>query len=406
MKLKLLFFSLVLFLLIFCLPHLQTIQAAKPVDLVINEIAWMGTNISANDEWIELYNDTGNNINLEGWVLKSEDGTPEIKLTGIISANGFFLLERTDDETVPGVAADQIYKGALGNNGEKLEIYDNSGDLIDAVDCSSGWSGGDNKTKQTMERKNSQISGSISSNWQTSQNPDGTPKTKNSEQKTINKEQEIEKLAENSSPSNLIEKKEYPSGIVFNEILPSPEGPDAEEEWVEIFNQNSFEIDVSGWLMKDTSGKITTYTFPKGIKISSQGFLVLPRPETKITLNNDEDGLILTSPNEQAADEVNYKKAPRAQSYSRTENGWLWSSNLTPGAPNIAEKTEARSPEDKPGSEAKELAAVGESVRQSQGKQASKFLFPFLIALTIAIFSGSIVLILKKKLKTSYNKNV
>src|SRR4030042_7178446 len=31
-------------------------------------------------------------------------------------------------------------------------------------------------------------------------------------------------------------------GIIFNEILPSPEGPDETEEWVEIFNKNDFEV--------------------------------------------------------------------------------------------------------------------------------------------------------------------
>lgn len=412
-------FFLFFLLLFFFFLNTFLVQAAVPLDVIINEIAWMGTNISANDEWIELYNNTDNNINLEGWFLKSEDGTPEIKLTGIISANGFFLLERTDDETVANITADQIYKGALGNMGEKLKLYDNSGNLIDMINCSTGWFGGDNKTKQTMERKNSQISGTISSNWQTSQKPGGTPRTKNSEQKTISKEQETEKWAENTSPPTLIGKKEYPSGIIFNEILPSPEGADDKEEWIEIFNQNNFEIDISGWLIKDTSGKITTYTFPKGTKISGQGFLVLPRPITKITLNNSEDGLLLLQPNENILDKVNYQKAPRGQSYNRVERDfkvlpkagsynmveskWVWSANLTPGAANIIEKPDARSLADEIASENKErrwLATVGE---QNTNSSLSSFLPVLLTALAIAIFSGIVILFLKKKLKKIKN---
>ena len=131
--------------------------------ILINEIAWMGTTNSANNEWIELYNQTNSPINFEGWTLKAIDGTPTIKLAGSFPANGFYLLERSKD-----------YTGALNNKGEKLELYDNSGNLIDSADGLLGWPAGDNSTKQTMERKDAQ-------NWQTSQNPGGTPGTKNSE---------------------------------------------------------------------------------------------------------------------------------------------------------------------------------------------------------------------------------
>ena len=164
------------FLFFFLFPFF--IQAADSV--VINEIAWMGTLNSANDEWVELYNNTGNSINLDGWQLVAQDGTPKIKLSGVFPANGFYLLERTDDNAVPKISADKIYTGALGNNGENLELYDASGNLIDSINCTSGWFGGDNKTKKTMERKNSQSPGSHPANWQTSQNPGGTPKAKNS----------------------------------------------------------------------------------------------------------------------------------------------------------------------------------------------------------------------------------
>ncbi len=133
----------------------------------INEIAWMGTENSANDEWIELHNNTDSPINLEGWVLKAADGTPEINLSRTVLEKSFYLLERTDDNTVPDVSADQIYTGALNNKGEKLELYDSFGNLIDSVDAGSGWPAGDNSTKQTMERKDN--------GWQTSQNPGGTP---------------------------------------------------------------------------------------------------------------------------------------------------------------------------------------------------------------------------------------
>ena len=60
--------------------------------IVINEIAWMGTVASANDEWIELYNTTSEEIDMTGWKLQAEDGTPSITLSCSVGAASYFLL--------------------------------------------------------------------------------------------------------------------------------------------------------------------------------------------------------------------------------------------------------------------------------------------------------------------------
>jgi hypothetical protein len=84
-------------------------------DVVVSEVAWMGTAASSYDEWMELANNTGTDIDLNGWVLRSADGTPSITLSGIIPAHGRFLLERTDDTSVPDLAADLIYATGAGS---------------------------------------------------------------------------------------------------------------------------------------------------------------------------------------------------------------------------------------------------------------------------------------------------
>lgn len=408
--LKIIFVSLIF------LVSVSSAQASNPLDVVINEIAWIGTEISYSDEWIELYNNTDSPINLEGWILKAADGTPEINLAGAIPALGYYLLERTDDTTVPNITADQIYKGALENKGEALELYDNFGNLIDRIDCSSGWFSGDNKTKQTMERINSTLPGSHPGSWETSQTPGGTPKSKNSPELTEARPiqplqpeetagaEPMQTQAQTEEPKTI-----YPSDIVFSEVLPSPEGPDAKEEWIEVFNQNNFEVDLSFWQISDTIGRTKTYVLPKGIKISAHGFLVLARPETKITLNNDGDGLNLVQPNGNIIDTITYEKAPRGKSYNLTESGWTWSNILTPGSENVIQELKETGfksqlkPEEKPEPEIseteeakikKELATIVEQAP----KEAFPFL-PLLIAFGVAIFSGVIVLILKNKIK-------
>jgi len=195
------FHALMSFLLIALLlfPGAQLLAAtpsfppmAAPLDVVINEVAWMGTVADYNDEWIELYNNTGSAIDLTDWTLRAADGSPAITLTGSISANGYYLLERTNDDTIIDIPADQIYTGVLGNAGEALTLRDAGSNVIDTANGDSGaWPAGDNTTKQSMERIDSTLP-DTDANWASNDmltrnghdanwNPiNGTPKALNS----------------------------------------------------------------------------------------------------------------------------------------------------------------------------------------------------------------------------------
>ena len=132
-------------------------QAASPQaasrDVVINEVAWSGTAFSYNDEWIELYNNTGTAIDLAGWTLRAIDGTPDISLEGTIPAHGYLLLERQDDCTISDLVADVIYSWALLDDGETLELRDGTDALIDTANADGGgWPGGTKNPDYSMER--------------------------------------------------------------------------------------------------------------------------------------------------------------------------------------------------------------------------------------------------------------
>jgi|GEM_PF-1155435 len=106
----------------------------------ISEIAWQGYLGDANNEWIEIYNEGSASVNLDGWLLEAEDGTPSINLSGLsISSNSFLLLERTDDDSVPGIAGDVFYTGALANTGELLRLKNADGTVQHSASFTSGW---------------------------------------------------------------------------------------------------------------------------------------------------------------------------------------------------------------------------------------------------------------------------
>ena len=125
----------------------------------VSEIAWMGTEVSASNEWIELANDGNQSVSLDGWTLKAKDGSPSIPLSGVISSQGYFLIERTDDESVPNIPADLVtsFGKGLSNVGETLDLKDANGTIVDTVKGGKDWKaiGGDPKTKFTAQKRGS-----------------------------------------------------------------------------------------------------------------------------------------------------------------------------------------------------------------------------------------------------------
>ncbi len=143
-------------------------------EILINEIAWMGSEDDANAEWIELKNVSGYDMDLQGFELRSHDKKIKIALTPkILKPGELYLLERDTDDAVPEIAADQIYSGAISNSGGSLKLFGRGCRLVDEVDATGKWPSGNSGTKQTMERRVG-IGG-----WQTSLNPGGTPRSQN-----------------------------------------------------------------------------------------------------------------------------------------------------------------------------------------------------------------------------------
>ena len=311
--------------------------AANALDIVISEICWMGTEISSADEWIELYNNTNKDISLAQWGIYENNKQTLIEpLLNSIPKFSYYIIERTDDTTIPDILASQTPSGwsgyGLKNSGEHIQLIDNNSNIIDDINCSDKWFAGEAKPDyKTMERKNLKTSGASADNWQTSAAARGTPMAENS--KPLKPETATKPTIKQSKVEPLI--IEYPEGVIINEILPSPEGSDAENEWIEIFNQNNFPVDISRWKITDTQGKIKSYTLPQNTIIHAKSFLLLQRPQTKITLNNSSDGLNLIQPNGTVIDAVVYEKAKLNQSYNRIGGKWIWSSVLTPGWENI-----------------------------------------------------------------------
>jgi hypothetical protein len=244
--------------------------------VIFNEIAWMGTSVSANDEWIELKNISDSDISLSGWQIFDKDKKIKIIFGDNVALgkNKYLLLERTNDDSVPNIQADLIYTGSLNNTNETLYFYDNNCQLQDIVKTTPDWPGGNSSTKQTMERK-------WDLSWQTSQFPEGTPKSENSPGETIRSAANGGGGSSSGAPPSSNQEKPnidvslLPKILITEIQVESEKG--ANDEFIELYNPNDFDVSLEDWsIQKATkSGSIYKKNFGPGNVIKSKGYFLV-----------------------------------------------------------------------------------------------------------------------------------
>ncbi|MCX7616137.1 MAG: lamin tail domain-containing protein [Patescibacteria group bacterium] len=326
----------------------STTQSPQRQSLIFNEIAWMGTTQSASDEWIEIKNISSQPINLSGWQIVDKNEEIKINLkeaaTKTLLPGKFLLLERTDDNSVPAVSADLIYTGSLANSGEDLRLFDPNCNLADEVLASPSWPAGDNSSKRTMERNQSNLA------WHTSSVVGGTPRQENSSPY----QQEVIRGGGSSQQSESNQTQTI-RDILINEIMYNPSGSDTDREWIEIYNAGSETVKVTDLKLNenDTNHRIE---FSQGLEnlIPGQYAVIADNPQkfledfpnfngnlfdSSFSLGNDGEIIRITY-QENIIDQYQYSSNTGAngngKSLQKIEGIWQ-EANPTPGQPNQKE---------------------------------------------------------------------
>ncbi|MCB0203342.1 MAG: lamin tail domain-containing protein, partial [Anaerolineae bacterium] len=316
----------------------QTPLPAAQIDspVMLNEFLpspasdWDGNGVAdADDEWIELYNAGDTPIDVSGWWLDDEDDsqlrTPEgsvpymLPLGSLIPAHGFLVVFRSTS----GVA--------LNNSGDDVRLVGPAYYEVEAFNFGStgydvSWSktedGGDlwiNSYPPSPGASNQP--GSATATATTTATATATPTA-------------------GGTPTPL------PDGISLNEYLPDPASDwdgngvvNAEDEYVEIYNANSFAVDLSGWMLDDLAGSGSQpYHFPAGTTLAGQGFLLVFRSQSGVALNNDGDSVRLLGPDGSLIEETSYDTSDDDLAYSKlVEGSSLWTDVYppSPGLPNL-----------------------------------------------------------------------
>lgn len=133
-----------------------------------------------------------------------------------------------------------------------------------------------------------------------------------------------------SSPTDTTPTLATTGRVILNEIMSAPS---ASDEWIEITNLDNVTIDLSGWSVRDASGKATLLSG----NLAARGYMLIDKPLGK--LNNGGDTVELVNALGKVVDSVTYgTDTMTAPSYDETlnRNGatWFVTSVATPQAVN------------------------------------------------------------------------
>lgn len=297
MKIKNQKFAFLWLVCIFCFGSFFTgnnfALASEAGHIVISEIQISGEGV--NDEFVELYNPTDSEINLENWDLKrkTKSGSENNILNnieGAIPSGGYFLIvprancgENKNEDCYKGsVESDDEYTtNSFLAEDNTLLLYNGDGSLIDKI----GWGeAGDfedevikNNPEANQSLKRKIIGGKIQdtdnnkNDFEVQDSPN--PQNSNSIIETGDGDDDGDEPTPSPSPREDGAQQEGNNNddnddnddfdIIITELVPNPEDSDAENEFIEIYNQGTAKADLGGWTMEDKLGKTSVFTFPE-----------------------------------------------------------------------------------------------------------------------------------------------
>ena len=274
--------------------------------VVINECMPNNTNTSFDqdgefNDWIELYNISETEINLEGYFLSDRRGKPtKFKFPQIsISANSHLIIWADKDTLQEGLHTS--FK--LSASGENVYLFNTDTLLIDY-----------------LHFYNMQEDESI-----------GRTKDGNGPYQIINPSFNESNLSDIGS-------------IVINEWMAFNESDNVDEygehnDWIELFNNSNQYIDIEGYFISNKVTERTKYKFSTLI-LEPYGFTILWADEDTLQgefhlpfkLDSERDDIVLSRPDTSTVDYFSFNDAALNTSISRYPNGMgnIQHSNATP----------------------------------------------------------------------------
>ncbi|GIW66160.1 MAG: hypothetical protein KatS3mg095_0058 [Candidatus Parcubacteria bacterium] len=329
--------------------------------LLISECMYNPKGNDNGREWIELINQSQNIIEVKGgkYGWKINDGDNHLfKQNLTVNPGEVFIITQNKDlflKEYPNFSGKLIEANFyLKNNEGKIQIFDENKRLLSEINYNK-YCGGDNNgysiifqnglckeneiAKGTpgklIESNNSDINNQEISYQQLNilDNDNNLNKIKNDNQSENNSTNSsfynlsniLLNQSDNSDDFNLISQS-----LLINEFLPNPLGKDKENEFIELFNESSKDINLNDFILEVNKKKIQL----EGL-IKANDYFVIYNKKYNFSIKNKGETLNLYFKNNKIFSISYQGNAPNGKSFSRDIDGSWKFSEPTPGNINI-----------------------------------------------------------------------
>jgi hypothetical protein len=253
-------------------------------------------------EWIELYNKTNSTISLDNWSLEDGSGAKTILHDSITK---YLIIEAP--------------KGNLNNAGDAVILKDNYGSLIDQM-AYGNWQ--DNSTNAPVADSPNSLARLIDGQKTTSDKVDWSVTsiiTKNSSNI-------ISATSSQDQKTSDINNDKITCPIIINEILPDPIGADLVGEFIELYNLEASEIELTGWSLSIKNQLPFVFNYQV---IKPGEHLKISRQQSHLALPNSSETIKLSKPKaEKTCFQIKYSDVVTGASFGFDEDTFAWARPL------------------------------------------------------------------------------
>ncbi len=251
-------------------------SAVEPGDVLINEVA---PDETSSKDWLELYNGSGSNIDIQSWVVRKKTATRKTFPSYTLAPGEHIVLHFHDKGAADEISADTNGNGyrdfyydtgtaGLTGTDEVIILEDSSGNIIDAV----AFANNDGTWASTQHTAFTNIVGA--DEWVGTVYPNDTEenKRKNEEQcadwseggkgKSLGRDASSTDtnaradwhLFTSQTPGAANPTMGTPGDVLINEVAPGEDN-----DWIEFYNASAGNVDIRYWVVKERTSIVKTF---------------------------------------------------------------------------------------------------------------------------------------------------